>query len=178
MPGGHRNDRHSFLTISDNVLNVGGSAGGKKQVSRHQPQSGDLPVGAGGGTKNGAAANFAKALQQQLERCKKYIDIAGPTLKKSKNKRASIYNCSLFINIFRKLSKHTPYKPKCGERRNKLKTRLTTKDDICFHSYDLFLLSTSLPPSLAVYSVSRHPVSDSALKWAPWSSGRSFSPPI
>jgi hypothetical protein len=57
-------DRHSFLTIWDNVLNVGGSAGGKKQASRHQPQSGGLPVGVGGGTKNGTTANFAKSIRQ------------------------------------------------------------------------------------------------------------------
>jgi hypothetical protein len=64
VPGNHSNDCHSFLTISDNVLNVGGSAGGEKQASRHQPQSGGLPEGAGGGTKNGVAANFAEALRQ------------------------------------------------------------------------------------------------------------------
>jgi hypothetical protein len=64
VPGDHSDDHHSFLTISDNVLNVGGSAGGKKQASRHQPQSGCLPVGAGGGRKNGSATNFAEALQQ------------------------------------------------------------------------------------------------------------------
>ncbi len=44
VPGDHSNDRHSFLTILDNVLNVGGSAGGKKQGSQHQSQSGGLPV--------------------------------------------------------------------------------------------------------------------------------------
>jgi hypothetical protein len=54
----------AFLTIWDNVLSVGGSAGGKKQASRHQPQSEGLPVGVGGGTKNGATANFAESLQQ------------------------------------------------------------------------------------------------------------------
>jgi hypothetical protein len=64
VPGNHSDDRHSFLTIWDNVLNVGGSAGGKKQASRHPPQSGGLPVGVGGGTKNGATANFAKSLRQ------------------------------------------------------------------------------------------------------------------
>ncbi len=64
MPGDHSNDRHSFLTISDNVLNVGGLVGGEKQASGHQPQSGGLPEGAGGGMKNGAAANFAEALRQ------------------------------------------------------------------------------------------------------------------
>jgi hypothetical protein len=42
--GDHSDDRHSFLTILDNILNVGGSAGGKKQASRHQTQSGGLPV--------------------------------------------------------------------------------------------------------------------------------------
>ncbi len=64
VPGDHSDDRHSFLTISDNVLNVGGLAGGKKQGSRHEPQSGGLPVGAGGGMKNDAVANFAEALRQ------------------------------------------------------------------------------------------------------------------
>jgi hypothetical protein len=64
VPGDHSDDRHSFFTISDNVLNVGGSARGKKQASQHQPQSGGLPVGAEGGTKNGATANFAEALWQ------------------------------------------------------------------------------------------------------------------
>ncbi len=33
----------------------------------------------------------------------------GSTVKKAKNKRTSIYNCSLFIEVFRELSKHTPY---------------------------------------------------------------------
>ncbi len=33
MPGDHSNDRHSFLTILDNVLNVGGSAGGKSKLA-------------------------------------------------------------------------------------------------------------------------------------------------
>jgi hypothetical protein len=44
VPGNHSDDRHSFLTTLDNVLNVGGSAGGKKQASQHQTQSGRLPV--------------------------------------------------------------------------------------------------------------------------------------
>jgi hypothetical protein len=108
VPGDHSDDCHSFLTISDIVLNVSGLAGGKKQASRHQPQSGGLPVGAGGGKKNDAPANFAEALRQWLECCKRYINMAGSRLKKAKNKCASIYNCSLFIEIFRKLSKHTP----------------------------------------------------------------------
>jgi hypothetical protein len=44
VPDDHSNDRHSFFTILDNVLNVGGPAGGKKQGSRNQTQSGGLPV--------------------------------------------------------------------------------------------------------------------------------------
>jgi hypothetical protein len=64
VPGIHSDDRRSFLTIWDNALNVGGSTRGKKQASRHQPQSGGLPVGVGGGTKNGTTANFAKSLRQ------------------------------------------------------------------------------------------------------------------
>jgi hypothetical protein len=46
----------------DNVVNVGGSAGGKKQASQHQTQSGGLHVWAGGGTKNSTAVNVAEAL--------------------------------------------------------------------------------------------------------------------
>jgi hypothetical protein len=37
----------------------------------------------------------------------------GPTLKKAKNKRGSIFNCSIFINVFRELSKHTTYHAMC-----------------------------------------------------------------
>jgi hypothetical protein len=33
VPGDHSDDRHSFLTISDNVLNVGGSAGVKSKLA-------------------------------------------------------------------------------------------------------------------------------------------------
>jgi hypothetical protein len=76
VTGDHSDDRHSFLTIWDNVLNVGGLARGKKQASRHQPQSGGLPVGVGGGTKNALMANFAEVLRPKLECCKKYIIIA------------------------------------------------------------------------------------------------------
>jgi hypothetical protein len=64
------------LTIWDNVLNVGGLAGGEKKASRHPPQSRGLPVGVGGGTKNAVTANFAEALRPKLECCKKYIIIA------------------------------------------------------------------------------------------------------
>ncbi len=64
MPGDHSDDHRGFLTISDNILTVGGSVMGEKQASRHQPQSGGLPVGAGGGMKNGASAKFSEALRQ------------------------------------------------------------------------------------------------------------------
>jgi hypothetical protein len=33
LPSDHSDDRHSFLTILDNVLNVGGSAGGKSKLA-------------------------------------------------------------------------------------------------------------------------------------------------
>ncbi len=33
----------------------------------------------------------------------------GPKLKKAKNKRGSIFNCLIFIEVFRELSKHTTY---------------------------------------------------------------------
>ncbi len=64
VPGDHSDDRPGFLTISDNVLIVGGSARGEEQAGRPQPQSGGLPEGAGEGTKNGTVANFAKMHQR------------------------------------------------------------------------------------------------------------------
>jgi hypothetical protein len=33
----------------------------------------------------------------------------GPTLKKAKNERGSIFNCLMFIEVLRELSKHTTY---------------------------------------------------------------------
>jgi hypothetical protein len=33
----------------------------------------------------------------------------GPTLKKALNERGSIFNCFIFIEVFRELSKHTTY---------------------------------------------------------------------
>jgi hypothetical protein len=62
VPGDHSDDLRGFFTISDNVLIFGGSAGGEEQAGQPQPQFRGLPEGAGGGTKNGAAANFAEAL--------------------------------------------------------------------------------------------------------------------
>ncbi len=62
--GNFSDNRHGFLTILDNVLTVGGLVRGKERARQPQPQSGGLPEGAGGNTKNGAAVNFADALQQ------------------------------------------------------------------------------------------------------------------
>ncbi len=59
VTGDLSDDRCRFLTILDNALTVGGSARGKKQADRPQ-----LPEGAGGGMKNGAAANVAEALRR------------------------------------------------------------------------------------------------------------------
>ncbi len=64
VTGDLSDDRRGFSTILDNVLTVGGSARGKKQADRPQLPSGGLPEGAGGGMKNGAAANVAEALRR------------------------------------------------------------------------------------------------------------------
>jgi hypothetical protein len=64
VTGDLSNDRRGFLTILDNVLTLGGSAKGEERSRWPQPQSAGLPEGAGGGTKNGAPANVAKALRQ------------------------------------------------------------------------------------------------------------------
>ncbi len=63
VTGDLSDDRCGFLTILDNVLNVGVLARGKERSRRPQPQSAGLPEGAGGGTKNGAPANVAEALR-------------------------------------------------------------------------------------------------------------------
>ncbi len=62
MPGDHSDDRLGFLTVSDNIFVVGGSAGGVEQAGRPQPQSG-LLEGARGGTENCMAASFTEALR-------------------------------------------------------------------------------------------------------------------
>jgi hypothetical protein len=86
VSGDHSDDRLDFFTILDNVLTIGESASGKEQAGRPQPQSGGLPEGAGGGMQNGAAANFAvvRVLQKNV------LTLPVPTLKKAKNKGASI----------------------------------------------------------------------------------------
>ncbi len=43
VPGDHSDDRHSFLTILDNVLNVGGSAGAKSKVASIRLNQGASP---------------------------------------------------------------------------------------------------------------------------------------
>jgi hypothetical protein len=105
VTGNLSDDSHGFLTILDNVLTVGGSARGEERSRRPQPQSAGLPKGAGGDTKNGAPANVAEAVRH----CEKHIDMAGSYVKKAKNKRGSIFNCLIFIEVFRELSKHTSY---------------------------------------------------------------------
>jgi hypothetical protein len=62
VPLDHSNDRHGFLTILDSVVTVGESAGRKEQAGQTQPQLGGLLKGAGGGMKNGMAADFSEAL--------------------------------------------------------------------------------------------------------------------
>ncbi len=64
VTGDLSDDCRGFLTILDNVLTVGVSARGKERSRRPEPQSAGLPEGAGGGTKNGALANVAEALQR------------------------------------------------------------------------------------------------------------------
>jgi hypothetical protein len=65
-----------FLTISNNVLTVGGLAWGEKQAGWPQPQFRRPPKWSWRSTKNGAVANFTKALRRYLKSCKTFIDIA------------------------------------------------------------------------------------------------------
>ncbi len=60
----YNDKRRPFLTILDNVLNVGEYAGGEERAGKPHPHPGGLLEGAGGGAKNGAAADFAEVLRR------------------------------------------------------------------------------------------------------------------
>jgi hypothetical protein len=60
----YNDKRRRFLTILDNVLNVGEYTGGEERAGKPHPHPGGLLEGAGGGAKNGAAADFAEALRR------------------------------------------------------------------------------------------------------------------
>jgi hypothetical protein len=83
----------------DDVLTVGVLAGGEEPHSH----PGSLPEGAGRGRKNGAAAEFAKALQHHEDLCKNVSISPGPTLKKAKNKHTITCNCFF---LFRSSGNH------------------------------------------------------------------------
>jgi hypothetical protein len=57
------NFRRGFFTILDNVLTVGESAEGEERAVCSHPHSGGLREGSGGGARNSAVADFAKALR-------------------------------------------------------------------------------------------------------------------
>jgi hypothetical protein len=71
------NKRYHFLTILDNVLTVGESAGIEEKAVEPYPHLGGLLEEVGGGVRNSMAADFAKALWRQYECCKKYVAIGG-----------------------------------------------------------------------------------------------------
>ncbi len=84
MRGDHSDEHCGFLTILDNVLTVGRSAGGKKQASQYQPQSGGLPVGAGGGTKMAWRRTSPRHSCSSWSAAKNTSTSPSPTLKKLK----------------------------------------------------------------------------------------------
>ncbi len=53
-----------FLTILDKILNVGEYAGGEERAGKPHPHPWGLLEGAGGGAKNGEAADFVEALRR------------------------------------------------------------------------------------------------------------------
>ncbi len=93
----------------DNVLTVGGLARGEErshQLSLNQEASQKELEG----VRKMAQRRMSPRRSSGSESAAISISTSpGPTLKKAKNERASIYNCSLFIEVFRELSKHTPY---------------------------------------------------------------------
>jgi hypothetical protein len=64
----HGYDHRGFMTILDNILTIGELATSEERAGQSHTHPGGLQEGAGvgaktgGGAKNGAAANFAKAL--------------------------------------------------------------------------------------------------------------------
>jgi hypothetical protein len=109
LTGDLSNDRRGFLTILDNILTVGVWARGEKHLSglslnQQAPQK-ELE-----GVRKMAHRRTSPRRSGDSESAGKNIWTSpGPTLKKAKNKRGSIFNCLMFINVFRELSKHTTY---------------------------------------------------------------------
>ncbi len=60
----YNDKRCRFLTILDNILNVGEQAGGEERAGRPHPHPGGLLEGAEGDAKNGTVADFALAIWQ------------------------------------------------------------------------------------------------------------------
>jgi hypothetical protein len=97
---GDHSDDHFGLTILDNVLTVGWSAGAKRKLA-------GLSLNQEASQKELEAVQ-KMAPQRTSPRCsgsskraaKNTLILPGPTLKKAKNNRASIYNCFIFINVF------------------------------------------------------------------------------
>ncbi len=75
-------ERHRFLTISDNVLNVVEKAGCEERAGQPHPYPGVLLQGVEGGTKNAAVADLAMRSGSEKS-VREYVKIAGGHIDKS-----------------------------------------------------------------------------------------------
>ncbi len=81
VPGNHSDDRGGFLTILDNVLTVGDSAGGEERAGQPAPQPGCL-LGAGEGVKMVRQQTSLRCSGSSKSSEKNISTLPGPTLKK------------------------------------------------------------------------------------------------
>jgi hypothetical protein len=73
MQGVCSDKRHCFITILDDVLTVGESAGGEEQAGQTHPHPVGLLEGVGEGYKKAHEADFAETLQWLFQHCKKCV---------------------------------------------------------------------------------------------------------
>ncbi len=102
-------DRRGFLTILDNVLTVGVSARGEERSRRPQPHQQASQKELEGVRKMAHRRTSLRRSGNSESAAKSISTSPGPTLKKAKSKRGSIFNCLIFIEGFQELSKHTRY---------------------------------------------------------------------
>jgi hypothetical protein len=100
MQGNHSDDCLSFLTILDNVLTVGGSAGAKRELAGLSLNQEASQKELEGVRKMAWRRRLPRRSDGSKSAAQNTLTSTGPRLKKAKNKHASIYNFYIFIFIF------------------------------------------------------------------------------
>jgi hypothetical protein len=106
--GDHSDDHRGFLMILDSLLTVCETAGGKRELAGLSLNQEASQKELDGVRKMARRRMSPRHSGGSKSAAKNTSTSPGPTLKKAKNKHASIYNGFIFICVFRELSKHTP----------------------------------------------------------------------